>query len=240
MKVIDAVWEKRNLGVITQEVTVTQDDSLIDLKKAIENLDSQYNVVKLPAGKVDMMFYLQEQGFKFIEGFIHVTHDLKTVEMNPIQKRIDDAVTYELMSENDINYLFKEIRDGLFYTDRIYLDSYFSNEQAANRYVNWIKDELERGTELYKLIFKNETFGFFTFKEIDKNIYYPFLAGVYKEFQSTSLGSVFCYKPIVEAIKRKGKMISTYVSTNNLNTLRVHSSLGFSFNEISYVFVRHN
>lgn len=239
MKIINAAWEKRNLGVTTQEIQVEQNDSLEDFKSAILSLDSQYNVVKIPAGKVEMMFYLQEQGFKFIEGFVHLTHSLHDIDLNPIQKRLDDTVSYEIMNQNDVAQLFSEIKNGLFYTDRIFLDSYFKNEQAQQRYINWISDELERGTELYKLVYKNESIGFFTFKQIADGIYYPFLAGVYKKWQSTGLGAVFCYKPIVEAKRRNAKQISTYVSTNNANTLRVHSSLGFATESISYVFVRH-
>ena len=239
MQIINATWEKRNLGVTTQEIQVEQNDSLEDLKSAISSLDSQYNVIKIPAGKVKMMFYLQEQNFNFIEGFVHLTHTLHDIKMNPIQQRLDKTVSYEIMNHADIEHLFDEIKNGLFYSDRIFLDSCFKKEQAQQRYINWISDELERDTELYKLVYKNESIGFFTFKQIEDGIYYPFLAGVYKKYQPTGLGAVFCYKPIVEAKKRNARQISTYVSTNNANTLRVHSSLGFAIESISYVFVRH-
>lgn len=239
MKIIDATWEKRNLGVTTLEIRVEQNDCLDDLSSSLDKFNSQYNVVKIPAGKADMMFFLQENGFKFIEGVVHLTHSLHDIDLNPVQKRLDSAVSYKLMNQTDIEQLYNEIKNGLFYTDRIFLDSYFTKEQAQNRYVNWISDELTRGTELYKLIYKNENIGFFTFKQIDNGVYYPFLAGVYKKYQTSGLGAIFCYKPIIEARKRNAKLISTYVSTNNSNTLRLHSMFGFATKSISYVFIRH-
>ena len=48
----------------------------------------------------------------------------------------------------------KELRSGLFDTDRVYLDPYFTKEQASNRYVNWIKDEMSRTTELFIIKYK--------------------------------------------------------------------------------------
>ena len=240
MKIVDAIWEKRNLGVDTQEIYVEENDSLEDLSFAIHQLETPYNVVKIPAGRVDMLFYLQELGFKFIEGFVHLTHNLHNVELNSIQKRLNDAVSYERMNQNDIEQLYEEIKKGMFYTDRIVLDKNFKKEQAQNRYINWISDELKCGTEIYKLVYNNENIGFFTFKKIKDNVYNPFLAGLYKKFQSTGLGAVFCYKAIMEAKKRNANLVQTSVSLNNANTVRVHISLGYAVDSIFYVLIKHS
>ena len=47
-----------------------------------------------------------------------------------------------------------EISNGLFDSDRIYIDPFFSKEKAAQRYINWTEDELKRGTEFIKYIYK--------------------------------------------------------------------------------------
>lgn len=240
MKVVDAVWEQRNLGVSCNEMTVEKEDTVESLKRQISQNQAQYLVVKVPVCRTDIMFSLTELQFTFIECAFHVTHDLKNCELKGIQKRLVDSVQYTLMDQNDLDVLFNEIRDGMFTTDRICLDPYFSPAQAANRYVGWISDELNRGTQVYKLTYKDNSIGFFTFKEIEKDVYYPFLAGMYKNGIKTGLGLNIIYKPICEAIKRNGRMISTYISSNNLNAIHVHTLLNFKFNEIDYVYIRHD
>ena len=240
MRVIDAFWEKRNLGVETVEINIDINDKIEDIKKAIEEVKAEYVVVKVPAGYIDAMFLLNDMGYKNMETIIHATHNLKNIELEGIQKRINDSVSYEPMNDDDIEELFQEIKKGLFTTDRIYLDPYFTKEQASNRYIGWIKDELSRGTEAFKLIYKDKSIGFFMFKETEKDVYYPFLAGVYEDYRSTGLGFTFNYKPICEAIKRNGKMISTFISSNNNNTVRMHSIFGFQFNKMDYVYIKHN
>ena len=50
MKVIDAVWEKRNLKVDTVEVEIELDDSLDGITEVLETVERkyQYIVVKVP------------------------------------------------------------------------------------------------------------------------------------------------------------------------------------------------
>lgn len=239
MQIVDAVWEQRNLGVSCIEITVEDEDTVESIKKQVSEHQTQYMVVKVPPCRTDVMFALTEINFSFIECVFHATHDLKTYEVKGIQKRLTDAVQYKFMDDNDLNLLFTEIKDGMFTTDRVSVDPNFGPIQAANRYVGWIRDELDRGSEVYKLIYKDDPIGFFAFKEIGDGIYHSFLAGMYKKGINTGLGINIIYKPICETVKRKGKMISVSISSNNLNALNVHTLLNFRFKDMSYVYVRH-
>lgn len=240
MRVTDAFWEKRNLGVSTVEIAIDATDSVESIRNILDEVKAQYIVLKIPAGQVDKMWTVEDLGFHFMETVVHVTKNLNDIEMPPLIKRIEAGVSCALMIEEEMEILFEKIREGIFLTDRIYLDPHFTEKQAAERYVNWIKDEVERGTELYKYVYKEQTVGFFALKQIEKDVYYPFLAGIYPEYKNSSLGAVFNYKPMIEAKKRGGKQISTYISTNNPNAVRMHAICGFQFNEISYVYVKHN
>lgn len=239
MKVIDAFWEKRNLEVDTIEVSIEVNDSKEEVREALSQIKAEYIVIKVPSTRADLMFLLNSMGYTFIEGSIHLTHNLKRMELLGIQKRLVDQVSYEEMNGEDIQQLYSEIRKGIFTTDRIYLDQHFTKEQAYNRYINWINDEIVKGTEVYKLQYKGEAFGFFTFKDIGNDVFYPFLAGVYMDYRNTGLGIAFNYKPLCEAVNRKGKLISTYISTNNINAIRMHSIMGYQFDEVSYVCIKH-
>lgn len=240
MKLIDATWEIRNLGVDTQEITVETGDSVEQLRDTLRSINSTYQVLKVPAGMIDMMWEAEDNGFHYMETLIHVVHDLKNIEMPEMLQRLDKSISYEIMNDGDVAILYNKIRDGMFYTDRICLDKHFTSEQATNRYIGWISDEISRGIDMYKYIYKGESVGFFSFKQIDEGVYYPFLAGIYPEFQKNVFGAVFNYKPLIEAKRRNAKLVSTYISTNNSNTVRMHVECGFKFKEASYVYVKYN
>ncbi|MDR0835763.1 MAG: hypothetical protein LBN11_04170 [Tannerella sp.] len=238
MKVIDAFWEKRNLGVDTVEFVVEDTDG-IEVLEEIKKHEKQYNVLKVPMAIPWLAAAVQENGYRFIECSYHAVHNLHEIPMNSIQKRMVDAVSLELMNNDDIEFLFSEIRNGLFDTDRIYNDLFFTHEQAAERYVNWIKDELQRDTELYKQVYKGKIFGFTTLKEISPGVYFPFLSGLYKEYRQSGLGITSIPK-IYEKIKEKGgKLYSTYFSSNNPTQLNLHLDCEFKIKKVVYVFVKH-
>jgi L-amino acid N-acyltransferase YncA len=239
MKIVDAFWEQRNLGVTSTEVTVEENDCVAEMVTLLRTLDRQYQVVKVPAGRYDLMETVAQAGFSFIEASLNVVHNLKVAEPAGIMKRINDSITYEEMNAGDVEKLYAEIRKGVFITDRIYLDPAFSSELAAQRYIYWVQDEVERGGQLYKLVYKREAVGFFIFKETTGGGCYPFLSGLYAAAATPGLGNVLLHKIIEEAVRRGLKFISSYISTNNLPVVKVHISEGFTIINIYYVYVRH-
>lgn len=239
MRIVDANWELRNLGVTTQEVLIEENDMLEDIQIALDKLDAEYLVIKVPVGKIDVMWKLEDEGFHYIETNIHVVHNLDKMGLTPLLSRIDNEILYYPMDENDIIKMKEEIKKGLFYTDRIALDKHFTLEQSASRYIGWIEDEYKRGTELFKYVYRGKDVGFFSFKDLGEGVYYPFLAGIYKDFQKSPLGLVYLYKPLLEARARNGKMISTYISLNNSNATRMHVQFGFEFKEMTNVYIKH-
>ena len=238
MILTDATWEKRNLGVSGQELTIEHTDNLNEVMEQLHALEAGYQVIKVPAGMTDIMFGLEEQGFHFIETSIHVLHNLAIDNMNSILKRMNDSISYERMNQEDLKEMYEKIDQGMFYTDRVFLDEKL-RDRAAYRYKCWLNDEIQKGTEIFKYIYKDKVIGFFSFKEIEDGVYYPFLAGIYKDFQHLPFGMVYVYKPIIEAKKRNGKMISTYISTNNPNAMRMHVDAGFTIKEVTYVYIKH-
>ena len=240
MKVIDAFWEKRNLGVDTVEFIVEKNDSREEVSRIIRASEKDYNTVKLPGERSDLNSLMNELGYTYIETSFHLTHNLRVPVMNPIQKRMTDCVSYAKMDNDDIDYLFAEIAKGMFTTDRIALNPRFGIETANKRYINWIKDELQRGTELFKLVYKNDATGFFTFKETEKGVYYPFLAGMYEKYSKSGLGINIVLKPLIEAGERSGRMCSTYVVSNNLNSLTANLEVGYKIQGVNNIFYKNN
>lgn len=241
MKIIDAFWEKRNLGVDCIEITIEKHDILSLFEEICNQLNTiDYVVVKVPIARIDINEYLTKQGFIFVEGSVNFQLDIKDAILSTLQQRLNASISYSEMDENDLAQLYAEIENGIFKTDRILLDSFFTEIQAATRYINWIKDELERTTQAYKIVYKGDAIGFFTFKEVSENTYYPFLAGLYNKYANSGLGFTTLRKPIEEVIRRNGKLISTYASTNNPFVVRAHIQQGFTIGDTQYVYIKHN
>lgn len=163
MKIVDAVWEKRNLGVTCYEITFDTRDSLDDIKARWDEItDRQYLVFKVPPKRADIVAYIQSQGFRFIEASLTFSWNLCNWTLDEKFQPLCDQCTYAPMNDADIEIMLSEIKSGIFKTDRVYLDPYFTHEQAAQRYVNWAKDLIERGATPYKVMYQGENVGFFT------------------------------------------------------------------------------
>ncbi|KTE93855.1 hypothetical protein AT727_02550 [Desulfitobacterium hafniense] len=239
MKIIDAFWEKRNLGVSATEVVVEINDEVCDIVERLKTLTTEYNVVKLPVCRVDVSFALSKLGFSFIETMNHLTHDMRTIPLDSRKIEIFDSTDFLPMENEDIQTMYSNIRKGLYKTDRIYFDSYFTPQQSANRYIGWISDELERGSEIYKLVYNGECFGFVGFKKIREYEYQNFIYGIYPPFQGKGLAFNMTYKLVDELKVRGVKAIYIDISSNNIPSLQASIRYGYMFNSFTYIFVKH-
>ena len=243
MKIIDAFWEKRNMGVTCTEVLIESFDTLACLA-LVNEIESEYQVVKCPPLKVDIMHGLEDKGFRFIEGILELYHNLKNLESFRIGvvARIVEETEYSAMSYDDLDELFAQIRTGIFKVDRVSIDSAFTAEQSANRYIGWINDELTHGATVYKGTIGKEAFGFFTLLKDSKNIAHSSITSVYNGYENTGLGLGLYYYMAYEAAQLGCKAMTgsgVAVSSNNINSLRALLAVGFQVKHITYVYVKH-
>ena len=239
MKIIDAFWEMRNLDVTCTEVTVELDDLEEVVFAQINELPLGYQVVKLPVARVDIMNALQNANFTFVESSISVEHDLQLKEPDGLFARMVSSCEFVLIGTDEIERISLEIRSDMFRTDRVYLDPEFTREQAANRYVNWMMDEVSRGASVYELRIKNVGIGFFLFRHDSKGVGYSALAGLYPSSKTPGFGNVLLHQVLLEAKKRQLIRLESHVSSNNLAVVKNHIEQGFRITDIHYVYVRH-
>lgn len=238
MKIIDAIWEKENLGVTSKEVLVDLNDSVDVVKTSLVTLNDQYIVVKVPASQFGITTLVQDMGYKFVEEMIEVEHDLHEVKRNRILQRLYDSLDYKEMDASDIETLYSEVDKGMFSSDRISNDPHFSAELSARRYKNWIKSMLNSGAIPYVMSYKEEPAGFIILTTKDKIVYHSVLGGGYEKFRKTGLGMVQKEQEIVKALG--GKFVSTNVSSNNVNQCKALLANGYTVRNINHVFVKHN
>ena len=240
MKVINAHWEKRNLGVLCNEILIEENDEINQIKKQLKELETEYTVIKVPTSKVEFLFYLQTEGYFFIELLTHCFNKAELPVLTKVQQRLIDSIRCELMDKQDVEYLFSQIKNNLFIEDRISVDKRFTKDQSNNRYLGWLNDELDRGVMFYKLIFKNNSIGFFTLQDKGNNIYFASLGGIFNDFQKFGFGFCMNFFEIIEAKKMNAKKIMTSYSSNNRAVSAIHLSMGYQLEEQYYVFVKHS
>jgi len=237
LKIVNAFWEKRNLGVEAVEFVVEKDDNEAVISEILKN-ETQYNVVKLPVGKTALMASIQENGYRFAECMLNFTHSLSETGVLNAAALSNEGVSARLMTEGDFSALCDELMKGLFNTDRIYCDARFGPEVSARRYKNWLTDERAKSNAVYKLEYHGESIGFFALKEVEERVFDPFLIGLYNAYKGRGLGRSMAYCAMAECIKSGAKSISTHISSNNPANIRIYKSLGYEVGGVEYVFVK--
>lgn len=237
MKIVNADWEYRNLGVTTIEIEIEEYDTRETILTTIQGIRAQYIVLKLPSHKADMIFDIQKSGYTYIEDMVQMVSYLKKVNYSSVQERFNTCVSTQVMTEEDLVTVKQEIKKGLFSTDRVYLDPYFSKKQAYNRYINWIEDEYLRKTQFIKYIYKGNTIGFFALREQEKGRYTSFLGGIFPAYRKGGIGTVVKVPQVVQAYG--GKSVSTNVSSNNPAQIRNLILNGYIPESITHTFIKH-
>ena len=240
MKVINAIWEKRNLGVDCNEIEIDSNDTIATINETLENYKAEYTVIKVPIGMLDICHYLQSLGYNFMELMTTCYNNATLPRLTSIQERIVKSVNYEEMNSKDIDVAFNHIKNGMFTTDRVSIDSNFTKEQSSQRYIGWISDDLKLKGKIFKILYKDEAVGFFTLKNQGKGNFITNLGGLYPNFMKSGFGVVILYKTVNEAIKQDAKKVFSAFSSNNRGATSIHFSLSFNLDKQYYVFVKHN
>ncbi len=241
MRIIDAKWEKRNLGVDCRECHVDVSDTREAIEDAIRQVeDSQYLVARIPSVRIDAVQCFQEHHYQFIEAAIKLDCDLKKAQLPPRFQSIGQMVSWEKMSDKDLDILYSEIDQNIFKTDRIILDPFFTKKQAADRYKFWTMDLVREGHRPYQVIYNQKVVGFFLNKEIQPGVFDGLLAGTYHEYEGSGMGICVQYAGLEMAKQMGGKRYIGHVSGNNPAVLKTLEMIGFHIKLMEYILIKHN
>ena len=240
MIIKEAPWEKRNLNVNAVEFYLEQNEGETLGDSVLNDQVHDYQVAHVPIKNINAIKKLSTNGFYFIETKLYLTASLKELTLPKVFTRFVDSMSYrEAKSSADIQSIYDSIKNGVFDTDKIALDEKFSLEASAHRYYCWAKDEIEKGTSLpYLVQVDGVDIGFFILK-IDGRIADSFLAGLFDNSASSGLGFSTLYFPMLEANKKGCTKIVTGVSSNNIDSVKTHLSLGYRIKELEYIFIKH-
>ena len=241
MKVIDAYWEKRNLGVNCTEIEVERDDPILIVSDILK-CQNEYTVVKVPSSRSEVSLALQKEGFMFSELSIGLSKSLKNVPHLPtLYDRYENDIEIVQPSDKDINYILDDVASGrIFTTDRIALDPAFSAKISGTRYANWMKDLLRKDTTKIGLaLYKNQkmAFGIVDNKDNKTN---AVLGGLFSDRQKSTLGFLSVYTNTLLAYNSGSSFVFTHVSSNNPSILKLHLLFGYSINDLETVLIKHS
>ena len=241
MRIIDAVWEKRNIGVDTIEIVCDGTESADELKSALEENLTAYNVLKIPVGNIDLLSAGQDCGFRLIEVEYRMRGRTNVAGFPEMYKRFEKYVRVVPASEELKNRILNEIGEGtIFSTDRIAIDRAFSQKLAGNRYKNWSMDVLKKGACLDVAFYKDEPVAFNIDTQPDENkVCTGILGGVLTNALDRGLGFLVPYVGLETCKRLGGKAVVAGVSSNNLPIMKLQLQFGFEIKDASYVLIKH-
>ena len=241
MKIVDCIWELKNLDKRTVEISVGKEDTFSRdiILQSISNYE--YAVVKVPMDMPTFNIELSEMGFVCIETQMNVGISLHDFDFSKVAHLYSDT-SYELINnDNDFTSVVSNLLPGMFSTDRISLDPQFGEDIACRRYINWLTSEYEsKRSQLIKVIYKNEHIGFMLIKT-DGDTIDLILNGLYKQYQGKGLGILTPASPMMY-IKKNSLNIAqevTSISSNNIPVVKLYNRLNFQLLKHTYVFVKH-
>jgi hypothetical protein len=238
MKILDAHWEKRNIGVSCHEVIIEPSDTIKDLTK-LDSLQSDYQVIKLPVQKYDLNVFVQQHGFRFIELNFVCIHDLLVPQLSKPLERMATCFKVLEADEGHLSTINGCIASEMFLTDRVAIDPKFGPKLAARRYLGWLEDLLKSGAKVFVMKYKVDTVGFFVMRCSD-TICDAVLGGIFPSMASGGFGVMLNYLEIITAANLGCKELHGRFSSNNAAIFAINRTLGYKIRPEHYVFIKHS
>ncbi len=242
MKVIDAYWEKKNLGMSAVEVILNNDDLNIDYLHFADKMHTikkkyAYVVIKITAGSYKLINFVNDLGFKFIESQIKYSINLKRIKLsNNRGIHVNDSFSLKLVSDRkSYNYVISEIKKGVFNTDRIAIDNRFGVDVSNIRYANWLDDMFGKDeSKLFILYYKGQPFGFHAGSCLN-SLYQGNFGGVFVDYQKGMFGAYWSYL-FIDGVKDIYEKVMFSCSSNNLKVIKLWHIFEPTIENIQYVF----
>lgn len=243
MNIIHAVWEQANLGVNAYEITVSAEDTPQAYAQAERGLlaaGAQYLVVKTPVNCPALLFGLPALGYTFVETVFHVAIRRDEYHMPPNVARFDRGLSVvQRTAQGDVQRVLRQIRGGVFKSDRVSVDPFFSPQQAGNRYANWLAQMLGAGSQLFEVLLGEAPIGFFVVSRVDEATVDPVLMGLYDEENDRGMGALLHKKTLDTCFTMACQKLTSTVVSNNAKVLRMYVNAGAALTDSQYTYVKH-
>lgn len=245
MKIVNAFWEKRNLGVDVVEIILTSNnlENFDTFEQKLKNeFTDKYVVIKMPVGNLKVLHKLQDLGFYFMESLFTLEKNIENYSLPEKFQNLNNVAEPVIIPPEEYNSVIEKITHGMYSTDRIYLDPRLDDKMSRTRYVNWINDLREqKNTIMYETVLKSTKepvgYGICIYDEEQKEMH-SLLTGIYPPSQGKGLGGLVIHSPVLIALDKKCKTVKTAISSNNIKVFKKHMPFSFDLTSQQYVLRR--
>lgn len=237
MKVIDAYWEKRNLGLKVCEIVFDKNETADPVKITDLENSFDYLVAKVPAESVSLVHLLENKGFRYLENQQVIY--FQTREFSNIDKtwetRFKDFHSKKVSDTKSLNEICDQIMKGLYIRGRISADPDIKEGISDLRIVNWLNDIYSKENISVYYLSKNDTIiGYFVLDRLNNSHINIVQAGIFKNYQDRGYSFLLLFNILRTSFKEGKTGIFATISTNNNKTLNsiskfVHIAVKKSF-----------
>lgn len=240
MRIINAVWEKRNLGVECVEFEISAADDMGEIAKVISAEKAEYQVAKVPTGDVKSQIVIQDCGFKFFETNFQLERRIVgSNELPHMYARFKNDLSFRDATDQEIENILTEVASGsMFTTDKVAQDPIFSPQLSGRRYSLWARDIIENGAKTVLGLYKGNIASF-TIYEIKDKYYHAFIGGMLNEYRDKGLGFIPLYVTGGHILQNGGGILKTGVSSNNPAILRLQLMFGCKIKDMTNIYIKH-
>lgn len=240
MNIVNATWEKRNLGVDCVEFEISDNDDIEEVTSLILTAQEEYQIAKVPVGDVRKQLAVQDCGFRFYETNLQLERKIKSQHNLPqIYSRFEKDVEYRDATKNEIDEILRIVEEGrMFTTDKVAQDPYFSPELSGRRYALWARDILNKSAKTVIGFFRGEMASF-TIYEVKDKYYNAFIGGMFEKYRDKGLGFIPLYVTAEQIFDLGGGILKTGVSSNNPSILRLQLLFGCRITDMTNIYIKH-
>lgn len=241
MKITDAYWEERNLGLKVCELIFEPGDT-IDYNKLSE-LEKSYDylVAKIPGNKTELVHAMEETGFRYLENQQTIYFETgQLLKIDGSWKNRFREIQCERVSERNIlENICEKIRGGLYVNGRISADPLISMGISDIRIANWLTDLFSKSSaSVYALRKKDSITGYFVLDDLGDNHLNIVQAGIFREFQNKGYSFLLLLYIMKTAFENNFTGIFASISANNIKTINSISKFVYVSFKGSYVVLR--
>lgn len=132
MEKIEQPWEKKNLGVHSVEFRFDGTESIEKIgREILGEINFDYQLCRVPVGRMDIVYLLQDHGFRFAETSFELSADLKNLALPKAYERYEEYICYRKIEDGEEEKVYEAIRQGIFDTDKVYLDPFLKKNNQA-------------------------------------------------------------------------------------------------------------
>ncbi len=253
MKIIDAVWEQRNLGIDSVEIYLDDEDTPEMVRDAIEQMKDKkdlrtFIVPSTQSFKITGM--IEDAGYHFVHSILNVIFDTaENAGKMDYLRECSNKLYAKKVEGSGIDRVCAKIEEGIFTDERFNIDPRIGIDKTNRRYSLWIRDLYEKaqnGNEKSYSVYEaynvedDQPIGFLSLYNFGYGQKTPkfHLIGKYLNMPYMGKGHQIQAFKIVMTVESGATEFYTGFSSHNLRSTVIHQKNGWRITSINNFFAK--